>query len=93
MVRVGIGLRKAYASELVETDRKVDFIELIPENVVGRGGMNRRRALEAAERWPMLAHGVSMSFGGPDPLDHDYLRQLKGLLDELKVPFYTDHLC
>jgi uncharacterized protein (UPF0276 family) len=41
----------------------------------------------------MLAHGVSMSFGGPDPLDHDYLRQLKGLLDELKVPFYTDHLC
>lgn len=93
MTRVGLGLRKAYVDALLTTERHVDFIEVIPENIVARGGINLKRARQAAERWPMLAHGVSMSFGGPDPLDHDYLAKLKTLLDELKVPFYTDHLC
>jgi uncharacterized protein (UPF0276 family) len=46
-----------------------------------------------AERWPIAVHGVSLSLGGPDRLDHAYLVVLKALLDEFAVPLYTDHLC
>ncbi|MCA9710490.1 MAG: DUF692 domain-containing protein, partial [Myxococcales bacterium] len=45
------------------------------------------------ERWPVVAHGVSLSLGGPDPLPAEYVAGLKQLLDELDAPFYTDHLC
>jgi hypothetical protein len=49
--------------------------------------------LAARERWPMLAHGVSVSLGGPDRLHGEYLAGLRQLLDEIDAPFYTDHLC
>jgi uncharacterized protein (UPF0276 family) len=90
---VGIGLRRRHFAELPKTERELDFLELIPENFVGRGGQDARVLAECRERWPVLAHGVSLSLGGPEPLDHDYIRGLKGLLDQLDAPFYTDHLC
>jgi len=90
---VGIGLRPQYGEELMETERQVDFLEFIPENYVGRGGKDRRVLYGAAERWPLLCHGVSVSAGSPDPLDREYLDQLRPLLHDLGVPRYTDHLC
>ncbi|MCB9680196.1 MAG: DUF692 domain-containing protein [Alphaproteobacteria bacterium] len=90
---LGIGLRKPFADALVDGSRDVDFVEIIPENFVGRGGRAVATLRRAAERWPVLAHGVSLSLGGPDPLDRAYLVALKALLDLLEVPVYTDHLC
>ncbi len=90
---VGIGMRSPHLPELLETDRALDFVEIIPENYVGRGGRAARHLAAARERWPVLVHGVSMSLGGPDPLDRDWITGLKGLLDQIEAPFYTDHLC
>ncbi|KIG13444.1 hypothetical protein DB30_08071 [Enhygromyxa salina] len=89
----GIGLRRRHFSEILEHERPLDFLEIIPENYVGKGGRYLHMLDACAERWPILAHGVSMSIGGPDPLDHEYLAALRQLLDRIGAPFYTDHLC
>ena len=93
----GIGLRRRHFDRIVEIERPLDFLEIIPENFisggVAKGGMHARVLDACAERWPILAHGVSMSLAGPDPLDHGYLRALKALLDRIGAPIYTDHLC
>ncbi len=90
---VGIGLRREHFAEIESCGRVVDWLEIIPENYVGVGGYARRNLEHCRGRWPMLAHGVSLSLGGPDPLDASYIAGLKALLDELEAPFYTDHLC
>jgi hypothetical protein len=36
---------------------------------------------------------VSLSIGGADPLDRDYLRRLRGLVERLGAPWCSDHLC
>lgn len=98
---VGIGLRRRHFGELPETELDLDFLELVPENfIVGdaeKGGRYARVLAACSERWPVLAHGISMSVGGPDPLagpeSRAYLRALKALLDRLDAPFYSDHLC
>lgn len=90
---VGIGLRPPHVQELMRTERALDFLEICPENYVGRGGFDAYHLAACRERWPILVHGVSVSLGGPDPLDTEYLGQLKQLLRDLRVPFYTDHLC
>ncbi|HHO52691.1 MAG TPA: DUF692 domain-containing protein [Deltaproteobacteria bacterium] len=90
---VGIGLRPPHVRGLMDTERHLDFLEICPENYVGRGGFDAYHLAACRERWPILVHGVSVSLGGPDPLDTDYLAQLKELLHQLRVPFYTDHLC
>jgi uncharacterized protein (UPF0276 family) len=38
-------------------------------------------------------HGVSLSIGSTDPLDFDYLRELKALRDRCGALWVSDHLC
>jgi len=90
---VGIGLRREHFAAIEQSERPVDWLEIIPENYVGHGGYARRHLARCRERWPVVAHGVSLSLGGPDPFDDDYVLGLRRLLDELRAPFYTDHLC
>jgi len=90
---VGIGLRHEHFDEILETKRRVDWLEIVPENYVDIGGRASRILDACLERWRVIAHGVSVSLGGPDPLDEDYLRGLLRLCDKIEAPFYSDHLC
>jgi uncharacterized protein len=91
---IGIGLRRDFHDELLQSPRggAVDWLEIVAENFMGMGGRPARVLAAARERWPIVAHGVALSVGGPDPLD-PYLAAVKPLLDSLAVPFFTDHLC
>jgi uncharacterized protein (UPF0276 family) len=40
----------------------------------------------------MLAHGLSLSLGGTDPLDVDFIAQLKKFLATHNVHTYSEHL-
>lgn len=90
---VGIGLRHQHFDSILESDRRVDWLEIVPENYVDIGGRAASILDACLERWTVVAHGVSLSLGGPDKLDEDYLRGLKRLCDRLDAPFYSDHLC
>ncbi len=90
---VGIGLRPPHYESIFATPRRIDWLEIVPENFIDNDGSARRVLRECAERWPVIAHGVSMSLGGDAPFDDAYVAELKLLLDELDAPYYTDHLC
>lgn len=90
---VGIGLRREHYGEILGCTRALDFLEIVPENFVGRGGRPLAVLEACAQRWPIAAHGVSASLGGPDPFDAEYLEGLRALLDRCRVTAYTDHLC
>jgi uncharacterized protein (UPF0276 family) len=89
---VGIGLRRPFYEELLATDRHVDWLEVVAENFAGIGGRPAYMLAQFAERWPIVAHGVALSVGGPDSFD-TYVRALEPLLRRLDPPFVTDHLC
>jgi uncharacterized protein (UPF0276 family) len=89
---VGIGLRRPFHETILETKRTVDWLEIVAENFMALGGRPRRVLDQCAERWPIVAHGVALSVGGPDPMG-DYLDTLRPLLDRLNAPFFTEHLC
>src|SRR4051812_13211028 len=57
------------------------------------GGKSRRALDEAEERWPLVPHGVSLSIGGGDPLDEDYLSKLGPLVRRWGAPWWSDHVC
>ena len=76
--------------ELVDTH--VDFMEVAPENWIDVGGRFGRRFRAYTERFPFVCHGLSLSLGGPSPLDLDLLRAIKAFLDDHHVRFYTEHL-
>ena len=89
----GIGLRRSMLPALREDPPdQVDFMEVAPENWIGVGGALGRQFRYFTERFPFLTHGLSLSLGGPSPLDEDYLLKLKGFLDDHKIRAYSEHL-
>ena len=70
----------------------VDFFEVAPENWIGIGGKPGKQLRHFTERYPFVAHGLSLSIGSPAPLDETFLYRLKQLLDEHEFRCYTEHL-
>lgn len=90
---IGVGLRREFAEELLATERRVDWIEITPENWMFFGGQRRRTLDAAAERWPISPHAVSLSIGGLDPLDEVFLEAMARLCRDVEAPWWSDHLC
>ena len=95
---VGLGLRWEFLDDLLERTRAgrapgIDFLEIGPENYLGRGGHPREALAELAGTYPIVTHGLTMSIGGVDPLDGVYLRDLAGFVRDIGSPWHSDHLC
>ena len=67
-------------------------MEVAPENWIGVGGRYGRQFRQLADRYPIVLHGLSLDIGGPDPLDTDLVQSVRGLMDEIDVPLYSEHL-
>lgn len=48
---------------------------------------------EIRSNYQIIPHGVCLSIGSTDPLDLEYLKQLRQFLDHIKAPWTSDHLC
>lgn len=90
---IGVGLRLAFVEELATTRRQVDFVEITPENWATFGGRRRRQLEACLERFPCIAHSVSLSIGGLEPLDSEFLDAMAALTERLDSPFFSDHVC
>ena len=89
----GLGLRRALLAELEQQGTAgIDFFELAPENWIGVGGALGRRLRQLTERHPFVAHGLSLSLGGPGPLDEQLVVDVRGFLDAHGIRAYTEHL-
>ena len=89
----GIGLRRRHFDTIFTTKRQVDWLEIVPENYLAFGGRPRQVLRQAAERWQVVPHGVSLSVGGPDPLDTELLTGIRDLCRDVDAPWWSDHLC
>jgi uncharacterized protein (UPF0276 family) len=90
---LGLGLRHVHFEHILAEWPAVDWFEAISENFMVSGGRPRDVIRRVAERYPVVLHGVSLSIGGTDSLNLDYLRKLKTLAAEVKPAWISDHLC
>jgi hypothetical protein len=92
---VGVGLRIPHYQEIFDQGEgsRVDWFEIISENFMVAGGMPLFNLERALDRFRLVQHGVSLSIGGTEPLDRDYLGKLKALVRRTGSPWVSDHLC
>jgi len=90
---VGLGLRWDFIDEILAAKPALPFVEVSPENYMGRGGYYDEALDRARELWPIVTHGLTMSLGGVDPLREDYLVGLTAFLERVGSPWHSDHLC
>lgn len=93
MEKVGLGLRSSFQEELLyHPTRELDFLEVAPENWMHIGGNKRQTFLNIRQEYPIYCHGLSLSLGGPEPLDQQFLCDLKAFFDEHHIDIYSEHL-
>lgn len=91
---VGLGLRRSHLEQLAAwPEHGVPFWETCPENVIGDGGRHHRHANAILERDAVLTHGLSLSVGGFDDWEEDYLQGLRSFLRRTGTPWHSEHLC
>ncbi|MEB3244639.1 MAG: DUF692 domain-containing protein [Vampirovibrionales bacterium] len=94
----GLGLKDKLAQGLLQrgpdNTLPVDWLELIPENYVRKGG-NAAQNLDALIQagYPFASHGVNLSLGQPGARQADYIRDLHALFAKLKPVWFSEHLC
>lgn len=89
----GLGLRRDFLDEYEALDQSaVDFMEVAPENWIPYGGRLREQFKRYAERFPFVIHGLSLSIGGPTPLDTDFVKQVAEFIETYDIQCYSEHL-
>ncbi|TWB38107.1 DUF692 domain-containing protein [Nitrospirillum pindoramense] len=90
----GLGLRPEFVDTLLETPAVdgVDFLEIAPENWMHVGGRKRDQLDRIAGRYPLVAHGLSLSIGDTQPLNTPFVREVRRFLDDYHIDIYSDHL-
>jgi uncharacterized protein (UPF0276 family) len=89
----GLGLRRTLMGPLADRHpEQIGFYEVAPENWIGVGGAWGKRFRAFTERHPFICHGLSLSIGGPAPLDEKFLHRLKRFLDTHDIRCYSEHL-
>ena len=89
----GLGLRRELIPSLqAGVPPEIEFFEIAPENWMDMGGASGRRFRELAQQRPIVAHGLSLSLGGPTALDEALLRRIKSFMAEHGMALYTEHL-
>ena len=89
----GLGLRKEHYETVITERPDIDWFEIISENYMVDGGKPLDYLSRIREMYPMVMHGVSMSIGSTEPLNLDYLKQLKTLINRVEPAWFSDHLC
>ena len=89
----GLGLRSQHYREILETNPRVDWFEVLSENYMVPGGQPLRMLDAICERYPVVMHGVSLSIASTEPLDMEYLKALKALEKRTNPRWISDHLC
>jgi uncharacterized protein (UPF0276 family) len=89
----GLGLRRVLLDQLIEAPAGAfDFLECAPDNWIGVGGPLADKLAILSSRHALSCHGLSLSLGGPDPLDMDFVRRTRDFLERHQVAMYSEHL-
>lgn len=89
----GLGFRRELIPALtLDVPDEIGFFEIAPENWAGIGGRSAHVLRSFTERHPFVCHGLSLSLGGPGPLDEALLRQVRAFMRTHGIALYTEHL-
>ena len=89
----GLGLRPEYCQQILDEHVPIDWVEILSENYLVPGGRPLFFLDKIRKQYPVVMHGVSLSLGSTDPLNLDYLKQLRELANRVEPEWISDHLC
>ncbi len=89
----GLGLRRTFIEDIIKINpNEVGFYEVAPENWIGVAGRYGTMFRQLTEQTAFICHGLSLSLGGPTPLDTAFIEDLKQFFKLHNIRYYSEHL-
>ncbi len=85
-------MRREFLHEIDRGDFTSDFFEITPENWMHMPFRYRESFRRVMDKFPAIAHGVSLSIGDTHPLNVNFVKSMKSFLDEYGILHYSEHL-
>lgn len=92
-IGLGLGLRREHYEAILTAQPDLGWFEILTENYLLDGGKPLQYLDRIRAHYPMAMHGVSLSIGGSDAIDVEYLKRVKNLAQRIEPLWISDHLC
>ncbi len=90
---VGLGWREEIASSILDHREQVDWCELISDHFINASEERLAAVRGISRTLPLIPHGLDLSIGSDAPPDSAYIKGLAVLVETVRAPWFTDHLC
>jgi uncharacterized protein (UPF0276 family) len=88
----GTSFKHEHLTAILADEAVGGFFEIHAENYMGAGGPPHDALTRIRRDHPVSLHGVSMSIGGPQPIDTTHLARFKALVDRYEPALVSEHL-
>lgn len=88
---VGLGLREIHLDDIVNSNHSVKWFELLLDNWLATGGFVSAALNGIADKYPVSLHGVGLSLGSVDPINMEYLKKVKNIINQTDAIWYSEH--
>jgi len=90
---IGVGLRHPHFTDILNTPKQVDFVEVHSENFFSDGGAALSVLRDVRENYPISLHSTSMGLGSLAPIPTSYLDKLQRLTQRIDPFLMSEHAC
>jgi uncharacterized protein (UPF0276 family) len=90
---VGLGFREQMRSEIFLNRDHIDFLEITSDHYLDAIGGKREELDVLQQHFTLIPHSLDLSLGSAEGIDDRYLDKLAGLVDRVRPPWFSDHIC
>ncbi|MEX3010331.1 DUF692 family multinuclear iron-containing protein [Hoeflea sp. TYP-13] len=90
--RAGAGLKPDHVDAILNDEYRIGFLEIHAENYMGEGGAPHRALTAIRQNFPLSVHGVGLSIGSENGIDHEHVKRLKRVVDRYQPGLVSEHL-
>ena len=91
--QAGVGLRSQHYHRIANEKPDIAWLETHTENFFGAGGLPHHYLDIIRQDYPLSLHGVGLSLGSVDPLNHKHLDKIKQTVDRYQPDLVSEHMC
>jgi uncharacterized protein len=90
---VGMGFRGPYRSDIFLNRQRIDFLEITSDHYLDATERKLEELDLLIENFTLIPHSLDLSLGSAEGVDEDYLDRLARLIEKVKPPWFSDHIC
>lgn len=90
---VGVGFRSEIRSELIFDPAQIDFVEVIGDHYMTDDAARLDELNDLIGQYTVIPHFIGTCLGSAQNVNGQYLDALARVVDRIKPPYWSEHLC